>query len=92
MDETRLKELRHRIDAIDGSVVDLLRERVSVAVEIGKAKGDAPVYDPEREKAVINSIQKRAPEIDPQDLARVYLDIMAMCRNVQVREQGEGAA
>jgi chorismate mutase/prephenate dehydratase len=89
MDETRLKQLRRRIDSIDGSIVDLLRERVSVAVEIGKAKGGAPVYDPEREKAVVSGIQKMAPEIDPQDLARVYLEIMSMCRNVQVSEKEE---
>lgn len=83
MDETGLKQLRRRIDTIDGAIVDLLRERVSVAVEIGKAKGGAPVYDPERERVVIDKIQHMAPEIDGDQLASIYDRIMALCRSVQ---------
>lgn len=83
MDETRLKQLRQRIDTIDGSIVDLLRERVSVAVEIGKAKGESPVYDPEREKVVVSRIQKMAPDLDGDQLASIYDLIMALCRSVQ---------
>ena len=83
MDETGLKQLRQRIDAIDASIVDLLRERVSVAVEIGKAKGEAPVYDPERESNVIKKIQDMAPEIDGGQLASIYDRIMTLCRSVQ---------
>lgn len=83
MNEQRLKELRMEIDFIDDSIVEMLKKRVRVALEIGKTKGNGPIYDPVREKAVIRRIQDLAPEIDGESLASVYTEIMSLCRSVQ---------
>jgi len=89
MNETRLKELRLKIDSIDDSIIKMLRERVAVAREIGEAKGSRPVYDPEREMAVIRRLQDLAPDIDGEALASVYTDVIALCRSVQMKKTGQ---
>jgi len=55
-----LEELRKRIDQIDDRLVELLNERAKVVVEIGKLKNKAGgrVYAPDREKQVLDKIQK----------------------------------
>ena len=55
-----LDELRKRIDEIDVQLVDLLNERASVVVEIGKLKTQAerPIYAPDREKQVLDKVVK----------------------------------
>ncbi|MFI4911007.1 MAG: prephenate dehydratase [Sedimentisphaeraceae bacterium JB056] len=54
-----LEELRKQIDSIDQQLVKLLNERARVVVEVGKYKkrtGAAPIYAPDREKAVLEKI------------------------------------
>jgi chorismate mutase/prephenate dehydratase len=55
-----LEELRKRIDELDQQLVQLLNERARVVVEIGKlkSKADKPIYAPDREKEVFDSITK----------------------------------
>lgn len=49
-----LEECRNEIDRIDGDIVRLLNERAGYAQKIGdiKKEANAPIYVPEREKAV----------------------------------------
>jgi chorismate mutase len=53
-----LSDLRRRIDEIDKKLVELLSERSNCALEIGKLKHEAkmPLYQPEREKDVLNHV------------------------------------
>jgi len=83
MNRDRLEELRREIDSIDDDILVLLEKRMSVAERIGYAKGSAPVYDPEREKAVVERLGKRAVGIDGNSLASIYNAIMKLCRSVQ---------
>jgi len=55
-----LEELRKRIDELDHQLVQLLNERASIVVEIGKLKNKAgkAVYAPDREKEVFAKIAK----------------------------------
>ena len=48
-----LEDLRKKIDQIDAKLVELLNERAQVVIQVGKAKGDGPVYAPDREKKVL---------------------------------------
>ena len=50
---------RECIDALDRVIIRLLNERVICANVIGqiKKRSDAPVYDPEREKIVIQNVK-----------------------------------
>lgn len=54
-----LEELRRRIDLLDDQIVQLLNERASVVVQIGKIKrdGEAPVYAPDREQRVLERVR-----------------------------------
>src|SRR6185436_19913508 len=53
-----LEALRAQIDRIDEQLVNLLNERAKIVVEIGKLKqlSNAPIYAPDREKAVLEKI------------------------------------
>ena len=60
-----IEELRSRIDVIDEQLVRLLNVRVACAVEIGKLKHELgmPVYQPEREKKVLEKVRKSAADL-----------------------------
>jgi len=55
-----LEECRNEIDRIDGELVRLLNERARYAQKIGEIKkeANAPIYVPEREKAVMEKLAK----------------------------------
>ncbi len=54
-----MQDWRRRIDEIDKKLVELLNERSRCAVEIGKLKQAAhlPLYQPEREKEVLQNAE-----------------------------------
>jgi len=65
-----LRDLRERIDAIDGQLVDLLAERAAVAAEVIEAKiaDGLPVYVPERERVKVARFREAAAVrgLDPE--------------------------
>ncbi len=75
-----LDKLRKQIDTIDGQLVELLNERAQVVVEVGKLKSgtDAPIYVPDREKAVFEKISKvnRGPLPD-KTLMAIWRELMS---------------
>lgn len=58
-----LQDWRRRIDEIDRKLVELLNERSHCALEIGKLKQAAnlPLYQPEREKEVLQNAERVNP-------------------------------
>lgn len=73
-----IEDLRNKIDQIDAKLVELLNERAQVVVEIGKAKGDGPVYAPDREKKVLARIAdlNKGPLPD-RTLAAIWREMMS---------------
>ena len=76
-----LDKLRKQIDKLDAKLVELLNERVSVALEIGKTKKEqgGEIYVPAREKAVFERIcelNKQGPLPDKSARA-IYREIMS---------------
>jgi chorismate mutase len=59
----KLNEWRQRIDEIDKKLVQLLNERSECALEIGRLKVEAklPLYQPEREKEVLQNAESNNP-------------------------------
>ena len=55
-----VEDWRKRIDQIDMELVELLNKRSQCAVEIGRIKegSKTPIYAPDREKKVIDNVQK----------------------------------
>jgi chorismate mutase/prephenate dehydratase len=75
-----LEPLRRQIDALDARLVEILNERAKVVVEIGKLKqqNNAPIYAPDREKAVLEKVRglNKGPLPD-RCLEAVYRELMS---------------
>ncbi|MHC4442960.1 MAG: prephenate dehydratase [Planctomycetota bacterium] len=75
-----LEDLRKQIDAVDHELVDLLNRRAEIVVQVGKLKtaDGTPIYAPDREKKVLDKIQKanKGPLPD-KTLAAIYRELMS---------------
>ena len=60
-----LDELRKKIDGIDMGILELLSNRIDIAKLIAQIKNEnnLQVFQPEREKIIIETIKKRAIEL-----------------------------
>lgn len=84
-----IADWRKKIDEIDRRLVDLLSQRAQAAHEIGKLKRDAglPIYEPDREQAVIsNALSANRGPLPDRDLRRIYERIMDIMRQIQQEE------
>ena len=92
-----LEELRRDIDRVDEVLVRLLNERARCACEIGrikKAEG-VEIYQPDREKQVLNHVRSVAAEgpLDPEAIARLFERIIDEARRLERRVvHGEAGA
>lgn len=84
-----LEDWRKRIDELDLQIIDLLNQRASAALEIGKLKEalSLPVYEPTREKLVYDNVRKAnggpLPDIE---LVRIYERVIDVMRTLQQDE------
>ena len=77
---------RDKIDGIDERLIELLNERSRCAVEIGKIKRreSLPLYQPDREQAVIKSVlRKNRGPLDPGAIKRLFERIIDESRRVE---------
>jgi len=86
--QDNLRALRDRINTLDEQLLTLLNTRAQVALEIGKLKikQGTKVYDPDRERAVIEHID--AANMGPLDKGAVeelFAAIITACREIQSR-------
>lgn len=58
--EDGLLELRNKLDNIDNRLLELLDERMQLVHKVGalKAKSGGAIYRPDREKAIIDRLDK----------------------------------
>ncbi|SRR5882757_6521922 len=92
-----IEELRRDIDRIDELMVRLLNERARCACEIGRIKKDqgTEIYQPDREKQVLNHVRSVAAEgpLGPEAIARLFERIIDEARGLERRVMhGEAAA
>jgi len=84
-----LDDLRKDIDRVDEVIVRLLNERARVACEIGRLKkaDGVPVYQPEREKEVIDHVRSIAVEgpLGPEAIVRLFERIIDEARRLERR-------
>lgn len=84
-----IADWRKKIDELDQRLVELLSERAKAAHEIGRLKRDAglPIYEPDRERAVLDHVAELNPGPLPEsDLRRIYRGIMEIMRKIQREE------
>lgn len=84
-----LDDLRRDIDRVDEVIVRLLNERARVACEIGHLKKieGVPVYQPDREKQVIDHVRGTASEgpLGPEAVVRIFERIIDEARRLERR-------
>ena len=82
-----LEDLRRDIDRVDEVLVRLLNERARCACEIGKIKKaeNVEIYQPDREKQVLDHVRSIAAEgpLDPEAIARLFERIIDEARRLE---------
>ena len=81
-----LLALRERIDAVDRELLALLNRRAALALEVGEIKRHegSPVFRPEREAQVIDTLQRGNPgPLRNDSIAPVWREIMSACRSLE---------
>jgi chorismate mutase len=95
----QIEDYRRRIDQIDEQLMMLLNARSACAVEIGRIKRHVgmPVYQPEREKWILERVARNNPgPLDSGAVRRVFERVIDESRRLerlagQEEEQKEGA-
>jgi chorismate mutase len=82
-----LEELRKDIDRVDEVLVRLLNERARCACEIGRIKKqqNVEIYQPDRERQVLEHVRSVAAEgpLDPEAIARLFERIIDEARRLE---------
>lgn len=90
--ELDIDSLRGEIDRLDEQILELVSRRISLVRAIGeykRARG-LPVYDAERERAVIQRLTQAAPSgVEPQVVRRVFERIIDESRGIEQHWVGQ---
>ena len=84
-----LLELRAFIDALDKELVRLLNQRARVSLAVGALKKQAnlPVWQPQREKELLETLASCTGEaLPPEHLKAIYKEILSSSRALQREE------
>jgi chorismate mutase len=86
LDDAQVGALRSRIDQIDDQLMKLLNSRSACAVEIGRLKRrlGLAVYQPEREKWILDRVERNNPgPLDSNALRRVFERVIDESRRLE---------
>ncbi len=81
-----LKEIRNKIDLIDGNLLELLNQRAESCRKVGLLKAESKdiVFKPFREKEVLGRlVQKNRGALPDDHLLAIYREIMSSSRKLQ---------
>ncbi|RBQ28178.1 chorismate mutase [Aliarcobacter vitoriensis] len=90
--EDGLLELRNQLDNIDNKLLELLNERMNIVHKVGslKAKSGGAIYRPDREKAIIDRLDKinqaQSGLLNRSAIEALFLEIFAISRNIELPE------
>lgn len=85
-----LDELRQAIDNVDNELLKLLNQRVEYVKQVGELKHitGGPIYRPEREKAIIQRLQKQnSGALSDSAIEAIFLELFATSRNIERPER-----
>jgi chorismate mutase/prephenate dehydratase len=76
-----LSKFRTQIDALDDQLLQLFNDRAALAQDVGKVKGSAVVYRPEREAQVLRRLTENNPgPLPAQAIAHLFGELISACR------------
>lgn len=85
-DDPEFLTLRDEIDALDHQILELIAARIRVVLKVGdykRARGLA-VYDPERERELLERLANAAPApLDRQTVKRVFERLVDESRRLE---------
>ncbi|MFO7171577.1 MAG: 3-deoxy-7-phosphoheptulonate synthase [Bacillota bacterium] len=93
--EEGLEDLRRAIDGIDAQILELIRRRMELALEVGrrKARLGLAVYQPLRERALLEGLVSRAlPPLSPALVREVWGVLLRHSRELQAQGADRGVA
>ena len=86
MEIEELRSLRGAIDSIDRQILGLVVARAKLALAVGdlKRRHQLPIYDPERERALLDDLAICAePPLDAVAVRRVFEAVVGESRRLQ---------
>ncbi len=92
-DAPELETLRAAIDTVDAEILLLVAKRIGLVLQIAdfKRNGGIPVYDPVRERTVIDRLIELAPaSLDAQVIRRVFERIIDESRRIEQHQSSVG--
>jgi chorismate mutase len=87
-DTPDLDVLRERIDAIDTQLLELIAERIRIVLEVGSYKRERgiEVYDPARERALLERLSDAPPApLDAATVRRIFERLVDESRRLEQR-------
>ena len=89
MTNEELEALRKEIDLCDDKLLEILNQRMEVVKKVGalKRSSKVPIYRPEREKSIIDRLNKANKGILTRSaIEAIFLEIFAISRNLELPE------
>jgi chorismate mutase len=87
-----LDALRRSIDEIDSRLLALIEERVRLVLQVGDYKREhgLAIYDPERERSLIERLTAEAhPPLEPSTVRRIFERLIDESRRLEQRHAGK---
>lgn len=84
-----LDDLRNKIDGIDNTLLELYNERMELVHLVGELKNTtgAPIYRPEREKAILSRLKSQNNgKLTDKAIDALFLEMFAVARNLELPE------
>jgi chorismate mutase len=89
--DPELDALRRAIDQVDSRLLELIHERVRLVLEVGahKARHGLAIYDPERERRLLERLTALAqPPLEPDTVRRIFERLIDESRTLEQRNSG----
>jgi chorismate mutase len=86
-----LDELRRGIDAVDQQILKLLHERIRLVMQVGEYKRQRgiPVYDPDRERQLLERLSSAAEHpLDGPTIRRIFERLVDEYRRIEQHHTG----
>ncbi len=88
-EEVELGKIRVQLDSIDDELLKLLNQRMDLVHQVGviKAKSGGAIYRPEREKSILDRLEKNNDGLlNRAAIEALFLEIFAISRNLELPE------
>jgi chorismate mutase len=84
--DPELDSLRRAIDDVDRRILELIAERVGIVLQVGdyKRRRSLPIYDPERERSMIEQLIQIAPKpLNAEIVRRIFERVIDESRRIE---------